>query len=330
MVDGSIIVTGDGAGNTTLGYFGASDGDTDRRPPCPRAAAAASTSATTPTAPLPDGINLAVDVRRACRHLPGGHAMSCAPYRRGPAVAEIAPPAPSRGASRRPGPRSSCSSRSRSRPHGCWSPSPTASTASFQAYSHQPGAVDLMQRPRLAMHRIITADPHDREHLPVDPAPVRRLRGRPGRRPTTASTMFDAQRPRVRLRARSAAKHAHRHRRGRQVRMLLMRGVEEVRGQVRAHAEPARPCRTGGRYDRLLRATILLTVRTDGNALDVDERVGRPDGHPDVVGGAAAKCLVMTGTRRRQRPMKDPGFPRSSFVLRRLRPAFAAATIPAR
>ena len=28
-VDGSIIVTGDGAGNTTLGYFGASDGDTD-------------------------------------------------------------------------------------------------------------------------------------------------------------------------------------------------------------------------------------------------------------------------------------------------------------
>ena len=29
IVDGSIIVTGDGAGNTTLGYFGASDGDTD-------------------------------------------------------------------------------------------------------------------------------------------------------------------------------------------------------------------------------------------------------------------------------------------------------------
>lgn len=28
MVDGSIIVTGDGAGNTTLGYFGPSDGDT--------------------------------------------------------------------------------------------------------------------------------------------------------------------------------------------------------------------------------------------------------------------------------------------------------------
>jgi hypothetical protein len=29
IVDGSILVTGDGAGNTTLGYFGASDGDTD-------------------------------------------------------------------------------------------------------------------------------------------------------------------------------------------------------------------------------------------------------------------------------------------------------------
>jgi Tfp pilus assembly protein PilX len=28
IVDGSIIITGDGAGNTTLGYFGASDGDT--------------------------------------------------------------------------------------------------------------------------------------------------------------------------------------------------------------------------------------------------------------------------------------------------------------
>lgn len=29
LLDGSIIVTGDGAGNTTLGYFGASDGDTN-------------------------------------------------------------------------------------------------------------------------------------------------------------------------------------------------------------------------------------------------------------------------------------------------------------
>jgi hypothetical protein len=29
LVDGSIIVTGDGAGNTTLGYFGTSDGDTN-------------------------------------------------------------------------------------------------------------------------------------------------------------------------------------------------------------------------------------------------------------------------------------------------------------
>src|SRR5690606_14858157 len=29
LLDGSIIVTGDGAGNTTLGYFGPSDGDTN-------------------------------------------------------------------------------------------------------------------------------------------------------------------------------------------------------------------------------------------------------------------------------------------------------------
>ena len=31
--------------------------------------------------------------------------------------------------------------------------------------------------------------------------------------------------------------------------------------------------RTGGPYDRLMRATILVTIRTAGNAADVNEKV---------------------------------------------------------
>jgi hypothetical protein len=60
-VDGSIIVTGDGAGNTTLGYFGPNDGDTD-----PDAGGALGVGRLNlrynPNRVLPDGINIAVEM----------------------------------------------------------------------------------------------------------------------------------------------------------------------------------------------------------------------------------------------------------------------------
>jgi hypothetical protein len=62
IVDGSIIVTGDGAGNTTLGYFGASDGDTN-----PVALPESGTYGRlmvryNPYRTMPDGINIAVEL----------------------------------------------------------------------------------------------------------------------------------------------------------------------------------------------------------------------------------------------------------------------------
>ena len=62
VVDGSIIVTGDGAGNTTLGYFGASDGDTN-----PVALPESGTYGRlmvryNPYRTMPDGINIAVEL----------------------------------------------------------------------------------------------------------------------------------------------------------------------------------------------------------------------------------------------------------------------------
>lgn len=61
MVDGSIIVTGDGAGNTTLGYFGPSDGDTNPSA-MPEGGYGRLIIRYNPNRALPDGINVAIDV----------------------------------------------------------------------------------------------------------------------------------------------------------------------------------------------------------------------------------------------------------------------------
>lgn len=61
VVDGSIIITGDGAGNTTLGYFGASDGDTNPSA-LPEGGFGRLNIRYNPNRALPDGINVAVDI----------------------------------------------------------------------------------------------------------------------------------------------------------------------------------------------------------------------------------------------------------------------------
>lgn len=61
VVDGSIIVTGDGAGNTTLGYFGASDGDTNPTA-LPEGGYGRLNVRYNPNRALPDGISVAVDI----------------------------------------------------------------------------------------------------------------------------------------------------------------------------------------------------------------------------------------------------------------------------
>jgi hypothetical protein len=62
FVDGSIIVTGDGAGNTTLGWFGPSDSATDPTSPMPEGGWGKLTIRHNPNRALPDGINIAIDI----------------------------------------------------------------------------------------------------------------------------------------------------------------------------------------------------------------------------------------------------------------------------
>lgn len=62
VVDGSIIVTGDGAGNTTLGWFGASDGTTDPTSPMPEGGWGKINLRYNPHRTMPDGINVAIDI----------------------------------------------------------------------------------------------------------------------------------------------------------------------------------------------------------------------------------------------------------------------------
>jgi hypothetical protein len=61
-VDGSIIITGDGAGNTTMGWFGGSDANTDPSSPMPEGGWGRLNIRYNPFRALPDGINIAVDI----------------------------------------------------------------------------------------------------------------------------------------------------------------------------------------------------------------------------------------------------------------------------
>lgn len=62
VVDGSIIVTGDGAGNTTQGWFGPSDSDTTSDTQMPEGGYGRLNIRYNPTRPLPDGINVMIDI----------------------------------------------------------------------------------------------------------------------------------------------------------------------------------------------------------------------------------------------------------------------------
>ena len=62
MIDGSIIITGDGAGNTTQGWFGPSDASTDPKSPMPEGGWGMLSIRYNPHRALPDGINIAIDI----------------------------------------------------------------------------------------------------------------------------------------------------------------------------------------------------------------------------------------------------------------------------
>lgn len=62
VVDGSIIVTGDGAGNTTQGWFGPSDSSTEASTEMPEGGFGRLNVRYNPNRALPDGINVPIDI----------------------------------------------------------------------------------------------------------------------------------------------------------------------------------------------------------------------------------------------------------------------------
>ena len=142
--------------------------------------------------------------------------------------------------------------------------------AAFRAYSINQEQSDLMQRSRLAMHRVLTAIRTTDAHEPADALAKAAFESGivvtdKGIKMTDAHekpVRFDFDPANGTLIATDPSGTEY----------VLLRGVEAFEVKL----EPMRTqqsTRTGGVYDRLLRATVRLTVRTSGNAADVDETV---------------------------------------------------------
>jgi hypothetical protein len=142
--------------------------------------------------------------------------------------------------------------------------------ATFRAYSINQEQSDLMQRARLAMYRLVTTVRTTSAHQPISAVALSGFKD--GLIVTdTGLVMLDANdaqvsykfdAPTSELRATDGS--------GREY--VLLRGVKKFELKL----EPMRSqqsVRTGGPYDRLMRATILITIRTAGNSADVDEKV---------------------------------------------------------
>jgi hypothetical protein len=142
----------------------------------------------------------------------------------------------------------------------------------FRAYAINHEQSDLMQRTRLAMYRITTGIRTTGEHQPLNTIPLTVFKNG-GDVVDTGIVMsdanglpmgfkFDAAQGRLLATDASGTEYT------------LLRGVEkfEITFEPLQSAEAKR---MGGRvWDKLLRATILITVHTTGNSADVNERVG--------------------------------------------------------
>lgn len=142
--------------------------------------------------------------------------------------------------------------------------------ACFRAYSINQEQSDLMQRARTGMHRIITTIRTTNAHQPLSADAL--LAFKEGIVVSDSGiAMFDADdrpinfkfdAPRGQVLAVDGAGNEY----------VMLRGVRKFEIKF----EPLRSeqsARTGGPYDKLLRATVLVTVQTTGNALDIDETV---------------------------------------------------------
>jgi hypothetical protein len=142
--------------------------------------------------------------------------------------------------------------------------------ACFRAYSINQEQSDLMQRARTGMHRIITTIRTTDAHQPLSADAV--LAFKDGIAVTDVGiAMFDADNRGINFKfdaARGqvlALDHAGNE-------YVMLRGVRKFEIKF----EPLRSeqsARTGGPYDKLLRATVLVSLQTTGNSPDIDEKV---------------------------------------------------------
>jgi hypothetical protein len=142
--------------------------------------------------------------------------------------------------------------------------------AAFRAYSINQEQSDLMQKSRLAMHRILTAVRTTDAHAPVDA--TARLGFEMGLVVTDkAIVMIDVNNRQVGFEYDTAnGTLIATDQSGTEY--VLLRGVENFEVKFEP-MKTQQSLRTGGPYDRLLRATVRLTVRTAGNSIDIDETV---------------------------------------------------------
>lgn len=143
--------------------------------------------------------------------------------------------------------------------------------SAFRAYSINQQQSDLMQRSRLAMHRILTAIRTTDAHAPIDPVAVSGFKlglvvtdkGIEMIDPNDRRVgfVFDSANGTLIATDKSGAQY------------VLLRGVETFEITFEP-MKTQQSLRTGGPYDRLLRATIRVTVRTSGNSVDIDESIG--------------------------------------------------------
>ena len=143
--------------------------------------------------------------------------------------------------------------------------------AAFRAYSINQEQSDLMQRSRLAMHRILTAIRTTDAHAPVDASA--KLGFEMGLVVTDKGIdMIDVNNRHVGFEYDPAnGTLIATDKSGTEY--VLLRGVEKFEVKFEP-MKTQQSLRTGGPYDRLLRATVRLTVRTAGNSVDIDETVG--------------------------------------------------------
>lgn len=142
--------------------------------------------------------------------------------------------------------------------------------SAFRAYSINQEQSDLMQRSRLAMHRILTAIRTTDAHVPVDDA-TRALFERGALVTDRGIEMYDMANRKIAFEfVKANGTLVATDRSGTEY--VLVRGVENF--EVTLEPMKTKEALKTGVYDRLYRASVRLTVRTHGNSIDVDESVG--------------------------------------------------------